>query len=119
MSNFSITKISTSEEFIAKPTHTCSLTVGSEGRSRRGLTTLEPGVPLTQESVLLENAEAIVKAMGDDDELRLRLRPLGIWWFARTLDDMFGDQETVEEMPGPCLPLILQSDDQLQFRLGD
>lgn len=119
ISNFSITKISTSEEFIRKPTHTCSLTVGSGGWSRRGLTTLQPGVPLTHEFVLLGNAAAIVKAMGDDDEFRLRLRPLGVWWFAGTLDDIFGDQKTVQRMPGPCLPLILQSDDELQFRLED
>jgi len=117
--NFSITKISTSEEFVAKPTHTCSLTVGSGGRSRRGLTMLEPDVPLAHEFVLLENAGAIVKAMGDDDEFRLRLRPLGVWWFAGTLDDIFGDQATIKRMPGPCLPLILQSDDELQFRLED
>ena len=103
ISNFSITKISTSEEFIRKPLHTCSLTVGFGGWSRRGLTTLEPGVPLTHEFVLLKNAEAVVKAMGDDDEFRLRLRPLGVWWFAGTLGDIFGDQETVQRMPGPCL----------------
>ena len=119
ISNFSITKISTGEEYIRKPTHTCSLTIGSGGRSRRGLTTLEPGVPLTHEFVLLKNAEAVVKRMGDDDEFRLRLRPLGVWWFAGTLGDIFGDQETVHRLPGPCLPLILQSDDELQFRLED
>ena len=117
--NFSITKVSTNEEFIRKPIHTCSVTVGSGGRSRRGLTMLEPGVPLTQEFVLLENAGAIIKAMGNDDEFRLRLRPLGVWWFAGTLDDMFGDQKTIMRMPGPCLPLILQSDDESQFRLED
>ena len=117
--NFSITKVSTNEEFIRKPRHTCSVTVGSGGRSRRGLTMLEPGVPLTQEFVLLENAGAIIKAMGNDGEFRLRLRPLGVWWFAGTLDDMFGDQKTIMRMPGPCLPLILQSDDELQFRLED
>ena len=117
--NFSITKVSTNEEFIAKPVHTCSLTVGSGGRSRRGLTMLEPGVPLTQEFVLLENAGAIIKAMGNDDEFCLRLRPLGVWWFAGTLGDIFGDQETIRKMPGPCLPLILQSDYELQFRLED
>jgi len=119
LSNFSIAKISTSEEFVTKPTHTCSLTVGSGGRSRRGLTTLEPYVPVTHEFVLLKNADAIVKAMGDDDEFRLRLRPLGVWWFAGTLDDVFGDQEIIKKLPGPCLPLILQSDDELQFRLED
>ena len=117
--NFSIIKISTSEDFVAKPRHTCSLTVGSGGRSRRGLTTLEPDVPLSQEFALLENAEAIVKSMGDDDDFRLRLRPLGVWWFAGTLDDIFGDQEIIKKMPGPCLPLILQSDNKLQFRLED
>ena len=119
ISNFSITKISTREEFIRKPTHTCSLTIGSGGWSRRGLTTLEPCLCLTHEFVLLKNAEAVVKAMGDDDEFRLRLRPLGVWWFAGTLGDIFGDQETVQRLPGPCLPLILQSDDELQFRLED
>lgn len=117
ISNFSITKISTGEEFVAKPTHTCSLTVGSGGRSRRGLTMLEPDVPLTHEFVLLENANAFVKAMGDDDEFRLRLRPSGAWWFAGTLDDLFGAQDTIKALSGPCLPLILQSDDELQFRL--
>ena len=80
---------------------------------------LEPGVPLAQEFVLLANAGAVIKAMGNDDEFRLRLRPLGVWWFAGTLDDIFGDQETIREMPGPCLPLILQSDYELQFRLED
>jgi hypothetical protein len=119
ISNFSITKISTNEEFVAKPTHVCNLTVGSGGRSRRGLTMLEPDVPLTHEFVLLENANAIFKAMGDDDEFRLRLRPSGVWWFAGTLDDLFGDQGTIKALPGPCLPLILQSDDELQFRLED
>lgn len=69
--------------------------------------------------MLLANANAIVKAIGDDDEFRLRLRPLGVWWFAGTLDDIFGNQKTIEKMPGPCLPLILQSDDELQFRLED
>lgn len=119
ISNFSITKISTNEEFVAKPTNTCTLSVGSGRRSRRGLTTLHPDVPLTQEFVLLENAEAIAKAMGDDDEFRLRLRPLGVWWFAGILDDIFGDQETITKIPGPCLPLILQSNDELHFRLED
>ena len=119
LSNFSIIKFSTSEEFVAKPTFTCSLTVGSGGFLRRGLTTLDPDVPLVQEFVLLENANAIVKAMGDDDEFRLRLRPLGVWWFAGTLDDIFDNQKLIEKMPGPCLPLILQSDDELQFRLED
>ena len=117
--NFSITKISTDEEFVAKPTHACSLTVGSGGTSRRGLITLEPDVPLTHEFVLLENTEAIIQRMGDDDEFHLRLRPLGVWWFAGTLDDIFGDQRTIKIMPGPCLPLVLQSDDELQFRLED
>ena len=80
---------------------------------------LEPGVPLIQEFVLLENANAIIKAMGDDGEFRLRLPPLGLWWFAGTLDDIFGDRKTIKKFPGPCLPLILQSDDELQFRLED
>lgn len=119
LSNFSITKISTGEDFIRKPTHTCSLTVGSGGRSRRGLTELEPGVPLTHEFVLLENAAAVVERMGDDDEFSLRLRPLGVWWFAGTIDDIFGDRKTVQKLPGPCLPLILQSDVELRFRLED
>ena len=119
ISNFSITKISTGEDFVAKPTHTYVLTLGSGGRSRKGLTVLEPGVPLAHEFVLLENAQAIVKRMGADDEFRLRLRPSGVWWFAGTLDDIFGDQKTIRTMPGPCLPLILQSDDELRFRLED
>lgn len=55
--------------------------------------------------------------MGDDDEFRLRLRPLGVWWFAGTLSEIFGDRETVQRMPGPCLHLVLQSDDELQSRL--
>lgn len=115
--NFSITKISTDEEFIAEPRHTCSLTVGSAGKTRRGLITLEPDAPLEYEFVLLERADAIVKAMGDDDDFRLRLRSLGVWWFPGTIDDIFGDRETVRRLPGPCLPLILQSDDELRFRL--
>ncbi|KAL2044994.1 hypothetical protein N7G274_002769 [Stereocaulon virgatum] len=118
--NLSITKISTSEEFIAKPTNRAtSLTLGSGGNPRRGLTTLEPEIPLTHEFVLLENAEAIVQRMGDDDEFRLRLRPFGVWWFAGTFDDIFDDQKTIKKLPGPCLPLVLQSDDELQFRLED
>ena len=117
--NLSITKISTNEEFIAIPTTSCSITLGSGGYSRRGLTTLEPKVPLTHEFVLLENAQALVQRMGDDDEFRLRLRPFGVWWFAGTFDDIFGDQKNIKKMPGPCLPLVLQSDDELQFRLED
>lgn len=89
------------------------------GRSRRGLTTLEPDVPLTHEFVLLDNVDAIVERMGDDDDFRLRLRPLGVSWFAGTLDDIFGDQRTIKITPGPCLPLVLQSDDELHFRLED
>ena len=69
--------------------------------------------------MLFEKADAIIKRMGNDDEFRLRLRPLGVWWVAGTLDDIFGGQKTIKEMPGPCLPLILQSDDELQFRLED
>ena len=117
--NFSITKICTSEEFIRKPTHTCSLTTGSGEWSRRGLTTLEPCVPFTHEFVFLKPVKAVVEAMGDDDEFCLRLRPLGVWWFPGTLGDIFGNLKTVQRLPGPCLPLILQSDDELQFRLED
>ena len=117
--NFSITKICTGEEFIRKPTHTCSLTIGSGGWSRRGLTTLEPCVPFTHEFVFLKPVKAVVEAMGDDDEFCLRLRPLGVWWFPGTLGDIFGNLKTVQRLPGPCLPLILQSDDELQFRLED
>ena len=117
--NFSITKISTGEEFSPEPKHTCSVTAGSGGKSRRGLTTLEPGVPLTQELVLFDTAYAFLNRMGNDDDFRLRLRPLGVWWCAGTLDEIFDGQPTIKKMPGPCLPLILQSDDELQFRLED
>ena len=117
--NFSITKISTGEDFSPEPKHTCSVTAGSGGKSRRGLTTLEPGVPLTQELVLFDTAYAFLKRMGNDDDFRLRLRPLGVWWSAGTIDENFSGQPTIKKMPGPCLPLILQSDDELQFRLQD
>ena len=119
ISNFSITKISTGEEFVAQPKHTCSLTIGSGGISRRGLITLEPDLPLAHEFVLFENADAIVKTTGNNEVFHVRLRPLGVWWFAGALDDIFGDQKTVKISPGPCLPLILQSDDELRFRLED
>lgn len=76
-------------------------------------------MPLVNEFILLERADAIIEAMGDDDEFRLRLRPLGVWWSAGTVDSVFGDRETIKILPGPCLPLILQSDDELRFRLED
>ena len=95
------------------------LTAGSARKSRRGLTTLEPNVPLVYDFVLLENAAATIKAMGEDSDFILKLRPLGVWWVAGCLDDIFGDQETLAKLPGPCLPLILQSDDELCFRLED
>lgn len=117
--NSSITKTCTGEEFVTQPKHTCSLTGGSRGISRGGLTMLEPDVPLTHEFVLLENTQAIVTAMGDDDEFCLRLRPSGAWWYGGTLDDIFGYQKSIKALPGPCLPLILQSDDELRFRLED
>ena len=76
-------------------------------------------MPLTQEFMLFERPYAFLERMGNDDEFRLRLRPLGVWWCAGTLDEIFDGQPTIKKMPGPCLPLILQSDDELQFRLED
>ena len=116
--NFSITKISTGKESVAGPKHICSLTSGSAGHSRRGLITLEPGVPLTYEFALLQDATAVVKAMGeDDDDFCLRLRPSAVWWCEGSIDEIFDGQPTVKKLPGPCLPLILRSDDELRFRL--
>lgn len=121
LSNLSIVKCSTGEDFSPQPRHTCSLTVGRfGGYSRRGLMTLEPDVPLLHEFALLGRANAIVRNMGDDDEFVVKLRPLGVWWFPGTLDEIFDGEKTIQRMPGgPRLPLILHCEDQLRFRLED
>ena len=102
---------------VAEPTSTCSLTVGSGAYSRKGLTTLEPDKPLVVEFMLFDNVHVLVKAMVDGGKFRLRLRPSDVWWFPGTLDDIFGDQQTVKAMPGPCLPLNLGSNDDIDFSI--
>ena len=122
LGNFSITKTSTGKEFITEPKHPGIAAFGSIERSKGCFTTLEPNVPIIREFVLFERADAIIEAMGnnDDDEFCLRLRPMGAWWSNGTLEEIFGDQERIQRLPGgPCLPVILQSDDELQFHLED
>lgn len=83
---------------------------------------LEPNVPLVNEFVLFENAWACKSlATSETKAFRMKLRPLGVRWCEGSLDDIFGDAETVKVkgLPGPCLPLMLESDHEVYFRLEE
>ena len=120
LKNFSIIKRQTGVDYSPVQSSTCTLTSGSGGWSRHGLTTLNPGEPLINEFDFLVGANAIRSSMGGNDDFTLKLRPTGVWWHYGTLDDIFGDKTALKTRPGgPTPPLMLESQDELDFRFEE
>lgn len=122
VSNFSLIRLSTGEEFIREPQHTCSLNSGGGGWSRRGLTTLYPKKPLVNgvdiKPYLLTKLTA--ENVADGESFRLRLRKMGMWWHYGTVDEIFQGERTLPKWPGgPTLPLVLGSEDEVVLKVED
>ena len=119
--SFSIIENATGNDLMNPAEHSCSLRVGSgEGTSRKGLTVLEPNVPLVNDFVLMENPWRYVRlANSETKDFTLKLRTQGVRWFAGTVDDVFGAKKVVKDLPGPCLPLMLECDDEVHFRMEE
>ncbi|CAJ2504661.1 Uu.00g120550.m01.CDS01 [Anthostomella pinea] len=86
---------------------------GGRGWSRGNFLTLAPGEQVTCVVGLP------VQRLSPGKEYLIRLRPAGCWWTEGTVDDLFGEGNGVIRRwsYGPTLPLMLESDDKVSFRL--
>lgn len=82
---------------------------------REDFTTLLPGEPLHY-SVEILNASH--QRSADTGGYRISLRPRPVWWCEGTIEDLFGEADTLpwDQLPKePRIPLLLASDDVLRL----
>ncbi|KAK2757310.1 hypothetical protein FQN54_004824 [Arachnomyces sp. PD_36] len=116
LENFCINRIPDGEDCII-PRIMNVLTTG-QGYKRSSFMTLVPGEPVVREVPFLQRARGVRERMGHDAEYRLKLRDAGLWWFEGTVDDLFGEEDSIRTLPNTrTTPVIPYGENELSFRL--